>query len=137
MDLLLKYNVFNGDLDRVIDELIQKIETLQSKLDEATVELARMDDRAQSKDKKTEEKEDPFCGVQIGPYVKRVGYDNGELFYERETMVFYLREGVVLTETQAADPDFDFVESEETTSQSYSPTSRSVYHIALDCEGNP
>tara|TARA_Y100000114_G_scaffold138785_1_gene142090 strand:+ start:1402 stop:1806 length:405 start_codon:yes stop_codon:yes gene_type:complete len=133
----MKYSPFDGSLDRVIEELLEQNKSLKFQLDLATQELARMDDRAGTKSKKEKEDgEDPFVQVLIGPYVSRVGYENGDLFYEVRTSGFQMREGVVLTEAQLEDEDFEYEESETEPSVINGPEIRTVYHRALDCDGN-
>ena len=132
----MKYSPFDGSLDRVIEDLLEQNRTLKAQLELATQELARMDDRTGASKPVADKEEDPFVAVRVGPFVSNVGYQDGELFYEYRTQAFQLREGVVLTEAQVEDEDFEYEESEEDAVLQTSPDVGVVYHRALDCDGN-
>ncbi len=108
----MKYSPFDGSLDRVIEDLLEQNKTLKAQLELATQELARMDDRVGASKPVADEEEDPFVEVQIGPLVRRVGYENGELSYDVQTLKFKLRESVVRTVAQVEDEHFEIVDSE-------------------------
>lgn len=132
----MKYSPFDGSLDRVIEKLQEQNTLLQSKLDVAVQELARMDDRFGPTGAESGTPEDPFVTVAL-PFVIRVGYDSGELFYETQTAVFKMRESAALTVELQDDPEFEVVDSDTTVAVEFSPVQKSVYHTALDCDGNP
>ena len=131
----MKYNVFNGDLDRVIDELSAKIDDLQSKLVEATVELARMDDRFGGTKKKkgdNDEEEFPVDTLSIPDIVTNVKYDpgDGKLTFDKKRIKFYVRQGYVFDEVPENGTAGNALNPESTTDEGFLITR------AVDCEGD-
>tara|TARA_Y100000816_G_scaffold290312_1_gene278683 strand:+ start:2593 stop:3003 length:411 start_codon:yes stop_codon:yes gene_type:complete len=135
----MKYSPFDGTLDRVIEELIEENRSLKFKLDLATQELSRMDDRLAlqtSQRRKEEEEEDKYRLLRLGPFVTDVIYSeaSGILRYRKAPLNMYVRSGTI---RQNLEPDE--ISDAPTIVQNFDGEQQEDVTItqAVDCDGNP
>ena len=125
-------------IDRVIEELIEENRSLKFKLDLATQELSRMDDRLalQTSQRRKEEEEDKYRLLRLGPFVTDVIYSeaSGILRYRKAPLNMYVRSGTI---RQNLEPDE--ISDAPTIVQNFDGEQQEDVTItqAVDCDGNP
>lgn len=137
----MKYSPFDGTLDRVLEELIEENKALKFKLDLATQELSRMDDRLSlliddRKKREEEEEDDKYRLLRLGPFVTDVIYSeaSGILRYRKAPLNMYVRSGTI---RQNLEPDE--ISDAPTIVQNFDNEQQDDVDIAqaVDCDGNP
>ena len=131
----MKYNPFDGTLDRVIEDLLEQNKMLKQELEAATIELERMDDRGGWNSPADETEEDPFVELVVTNVIN-VDYEQGELFYEKQSTRFYIRESAILTQELFDEEDFDLEEnkSDKSVLAVASPVIKTVFAVPQECE---